>query len=139
VSAGFDAAEGTVDSLGGFHVTPDGFAVLTRLVTGLALELGIPLAMVLEGGYDLPSLCASAGRSIRELLPPVEKNPEPLYVERGQLSNSFVELLDEICLVLGKWWKLHDGVAAKFAVSDEWMTPIQTRKGRRLPRRDMAE
>ena len=58
ISAGFDAAEGTPEHVGGFHVTPAGYAEMTRLLLdGLPQT---PLAVVLEGGYDLPSLAACA-------------------------------------------------------------------------------
>jgi acetoin utilization deacetylase AcuC-like enzyme len=54
-SAGFDAH--VRDPLGGLRVTTQGFAALCKLVRDLA---GGRLALVLEGGYDIPALVESA-------------------------------------------------------------------------------
>ena len=45
VSCGFDAGEG--DHLGGYHVTPAGYAHMTRLLMGVAQG---KLVLALEGG-----------------------------------------------------------------------------------------
>ena len=50
VSCGFDAAEG--DLLGGCHVTPAAYAVMTKMLVDVCPRVG----MVLEGGYSLPVL-----------------------------------------------------------------------------------
>ena len=51
VSAGYDAhAE---DPLAGCAVSDDGFAAMAALVRATAAELGVPIGIVLEGGYDL--------------------------------------------------------------------------------------
>lgn len=59
VSAGFDAAEGHSNGLGGLRVTPSGYAMMTHLVTQLARGKVI---LALEGGYELAPLanCATA-------------------------------------------------------------------------------
>ena len=57
VSAGFDAHER--DPLSSCVVSTAGFASLARSVTGLADQLGVPLGLVLEGGYDLQGLAES--------------------------------------------------------------------------------
>ncbi|XP_068601477.1 histone deacetylase 6 [Brachionichthys hirsutus] len=54
VSAGFDAARG--DPLGGYHVTPEGYAHLTHLLMSLA---GGRVLLILEGGYNLNSISES--------------------------------------------------------------------------------
>lgn len=54
VSSGFDAARG--DPLGGFTLTPNGYYYLTKRL----LELKKPMLVVLEGGYSLHSIGASA-------------------------------------------------------------------------------
>eukprot|EP00854_Cymbomonas_tetramitiformis_P012965 gene12965-15328_t len=53
VSAGFDAAAG--DPLGGCSLTPAGYAHMTALLKPLA-----PVELLLEGGYNLRSISASA-------------------------------------------------------------------------------
>jgi len=55
VSAGFDIA--AADPLGGMAVTPAGFGRLTESLTAMAERTADRrLALVLEGGYDLPAL-----------------------------------------------------------------------------------
>lgn len=65
VSAGFDAGIG--DVLGGYSVTPDGFASMTR---GLK-EVCPSIALVLEGGYNLTTISKSMAACTKVLL---EKN-----------------------------------------------------------------
>ena len=66
ISAGFDAAQS--DLLGGMKVTPEGFAELTRIVKGIAEQHSQGrLVAVLEGGYNLESLAASAEAHVRVL------------------------------------------------------------------------
>ncbi|XP_035999577.1 histone deacetylase 6 isoform X1 [Fundulus heteroclitus] len=54
VSAGFDAARG--DPLGGYNVTPEGYAHLTHMLMSLA---GGRVLLILEGGYNLTSISDS--------------------------------------------------------------------------------
>ncbi len=54
VSAGFDAHER--DPLASCLVTRAGYAQMAASMRGLADELGVPLGVVLEGGYDLVAL-----------------------------------------------------------------------------------
>uniref|UniRef100_A0A8C9T8Q4 Protein deacetylase HDAC6 n=1 Tax=Scleropages formosus TaxID=113540 RepID=A0A8C9T8Q4_SCLFO len=76
VSAGFDAARG--DPLGGYKVTPEGYAHMTRLLMSLA---GGRVMLILEGGYNLTSISDSMSMctsmllgdtppSLSQLLPP---------------------------------------------------------------------
>jgi histone deacetylase 6 len=55
ISAGFDAAEG--DPLGGCHVSPQGYAQMTHMLSGLANGR---VVAALEGGYNLESIASSA-------------------------------------------------------------------------------
>ena len=55
ISAGFDAARG--DPLGGCDVTPEGYAQMTFLLSSLSAGR---ILVVLEGGYNLRSISASA-------------------------------------------------------------------------------
>lgn len=57
VSAGYDAHAD--DPLAGCTVTDVGYAVMAASVRGMAGELGVPLGIVLEGGYDLGALARS--------------------------------------------------------------------------------
>jgi acetoin utilization deacetylase AcuC-like enzyme len=67
VSAGFDSAKG--DLLGRMNVTPEGFAELTRIVKGIAEQYCHGrLVTLLEGGYNLESLAASAEAHVRVLM-----------------------------------------------------------------------
>ncbi|OAD07965.1 hypothetical protein MUCCIDRAFT_158210 [Mucor lusitanicus CBS 277.49] len=69
VSAGFDAAEGHPENLGGYNVTPKGFSLMTKIVCDLASELcNGRLILSLEGGYELESLANSATASMAQLL-----------------------------------------------------------------------
>jgi len=67
VSAGFDS--GRADLLGGMQVSPAGFAELTRIVKAIAeQQCRGRLVSMLEGGYNLETLAASAEAHVRELM-----------------------------------------------------------------------
>jgi acetoin utilization deacetylase AcuC-like enzyme len=67
VSAGFDSRAG--DPLGGFLLTDDDFAELTRLVMGIARShCRGRLISSLEGGYDLRGLGSAAAAHVRTLI-----------------------------------------------------------------------
>ncbi|TDH11066.1 hypothetical protein EPR50_G00081610 [Perca flavescens] len=75
VSAGFDAARG--DPLGGYQVTPEGYAHLTHLLMSLA---GGRVLLILEGGYNLSSISDSMAMCTSVLLgdpPPSLVTPLP--------------------------------------------------------------
>ena len=57
VSAGYDAHAD--DPLAGCVVTDDGYRAMSASVRAMADELGVPLGIVLEGGYDLGALARS--------------------------------------------------------------------------------
>ncbi len=58
ISAGFDSRDG--DPLGGFHLTDEDFADLTRLILDLADECAESrVVSMLEGGYQLDGLASS--------------------------------------------------------------------------------
>jgi acetoin utilization deacetylase AcuC-like enzyme len=65
VSAGFDAH--VDDPLAGCRVTEKGFAAMARLVQGVADELGVPLGLVLEGGYDPDASARSVAATMEAL------------------------------------------------------------------------
>jgi len=63
VSAGFDAH--AADLLGGMALETESFARLAALLASLARELGAaPLALVLEGGYNLEALAGSVAATV---------------------------------------------------------------------------
>jgi acetoin utilization deacetylase AcuC-like enzyme len=62
VSAGFDAHAD--DPLAGCEVSDDGYAAMAGSVRRLTDGLGVPLGMVLEGGYDLGALSRSVARTL---------------------------------------------------------------------------
>uniref|UniRef100_A0A3Q1J1X1 Protein deacetylase HDAC6 n=1 Tax=Anabas testudineus TaxID=64144 RepID=A0A3Q1J1X1_ANATE len=75
VSAGFDAAQG--DPLGGYHVTPEGYAHLTHMLMSLAEGR---VLLILEGGYNLSSISDAMAMCTSVLLgdpPPSLVTPLP--------------------------------------------------------------
>ena len=74
VAAGYDAADG--DPMGGCHVSSAGFAHMTALLKAVA-----PLAVVLEGGYNLAATAAGVEATLRVLL-----GEQPPKLPRGPLS-----------------------------------------------------
>uniref|UniRef100_A0ABD2W3X1 Histone deacetylase n=1 Tax=Trichogramma kaykai TaxID=54128 RepID=A0ABD2W3X1_9HYME len=65
VSAGFDAASGHPAQLGGYHVSPACFGLMTQMLMTLANG---KVVLALEGGYDLATICDSAQECVRALL-----------------------------------------------------------------------
>jgi len=84
VSAGFDAH--VDDPLAGCAVTDAGYAAMGSSLRRVADELGAPLGIVLEGGYDLGALTRGLGATLEAIAaepvaPQVELAPHPLAVE----------------------------------------------------------
>jgi acetoin utilization deacetylase AcuC-like enzyme len=74
VSAGYDAHAD--DPLAGCEVTDEGYATMAGSVRRLAESLGVPLGLILEGGYDLGALSRSVARTL-EVLGAPEAPPAP--------------------------------------------------------------
>jgi acetoin utilization deacetylase AcuC-like enzyme len=74
VSAGFDAHAD--DPLAGCEVSDDGYATMAGSARRIAESLGVPLCMVLEGGYDLGALARCVARTL-EVLGAPEAPPVP--------------------------------------------------------------
>ncbi|ROL48409.1 Histone deacetylase 6 [Anabarilius grahami] len=76
VSAGFDAARG--DPLGGYQLTPEGYAHFTHQLMSLAAGR---VLVILEGGYNLTSISESMSMCTSMLLgdspPPLDHPPPP--------------------------------------------------------------
>ena len=62
LSAGYDAHAD--DPLAGCEVTDDGYATMAGSVRRLAESLDVPVAMVLEGGYDLGALSRGVAQTL---------------------------------------------------------------------------
>ncbi|KAJ0036538.1 hypothetical protein NQD34_005215 [Periophthalmus magnuspinnatus] len=95
VSAGFDAARG--DPLGGYNVTPEGYAHFTHLLLTLASG---KLVMILEGGYNLTSISESMALCTSVLLgdpPPSILSPPP--------HHSAVATINEVIRHHAPFWK----------------------------------
>jgi acetoin utilization deacetylase AcuC-like enzyme len=66
VSAGYDSHRD--DPLGGCRLTEAGYAAMTGTLRRLCADLGgVPLGMVLEGGYDLAALARSVAATLEVL------------------------------------------------------------------------
>jgi acetoin utilization deacetylase AcuC-like enzyme len=93
VSAGFDAHRD--DPLASCRLEEGSFAGMARWARALADEFGAPLALVLEGGYDLRALALSVSATLEAAAaggPPPSVPPHELAV-RARAH-------------LGRWWDL---------------------------------
>src|SRR3954465_6214133 len=89
VSAGYDAhAE---DPLAGCRVSDAGFAAMAAAARGVGAELGVPVAITLEGGYAADALA----RSVCETLTVfgAEMPPEPPGLPKHELAVRAIERL----------------------------------------------
>jgi acetoin utilization deacetylase AcuC-like enzyme len=82
VSAGFDAHH--ADPLATCTVTEAGFAGMTTTLRAACDAIGVPLGLVLEGGYDLGALAGSMAALMPVLVD--ESTPDPGVVERHPLA-----------------------------------------------------
>ncbi len=74
VSAGFDAHAD--DPLASCTVSDGGFAAMAGSVRRVADELGVPVVLVLEGGYDVDALSRSLVEVLRVLGAPDAPPPD---------------------------------------------------------------
>jgi acetoin utilization deacetylase AcuC-like enzyme len=81
VSAGYDAHAD--DPLAGCEVTDDGYAAMAGSARRMAESLGVPLGLVLEGGYDLGALSRSVARTLEVLGAPEAPAAPDLPVHPG--------------------------------------------------------
>jgi acetoin utilization deacetylase AcuC-like enzyme len=89
VSAGFDAHR--ADPLASCTVTESGFAGMTASLRAVCDALGVPLGLVLEGGYDLGALAGSMAALMPVLVE--SSTPDPGEVERHPLAVQALERL----------------------------------------------
>ncbi|XP_043098310.1 histone deacetylase 4 isoform X2 [Puntigrus tetrazona] len=99
VSAGFNAAEGHPETLGGYKVSANCFGFMTRKLMELAEGR---VVLVLEGGYNPTSLCDSLQACVSALM---GNKPEPSDKElvRKPCINA-VESLRTVLQVQSRYW-----------------------------------
>ncbi|XP_072029042.1 histone deacetylase 4-like isoform X3 [Amphiura filiformis] len=100
VSAGFDAADGHANPLGGYKVTPACFGYMTKKLMGLA---GGRVVLALEGGYDLPAICDGAEVCAQVLLgdegPPITKK-----ALTDTPNENAIECLQQTIRIQSEYW-----------------------------------
>ena len=94
VSAGFDAHY--ADPLASCRVTEAGFGSMTGVLRRVCAELGVPLGLVLEGGYSIEALAGS----VRALAPVLGAADPPAGPPDGGMHPLSVEALER----LSRWW-----------------------------------
>ncbi|XP_031180001.1 histone deacetylase 7-like [Sander lucioperca] len=101
VSAGFDAVEGHVSSLGGYKVTAKCFGFLTRQLMSLA---GGRVVLALEGGHDLKAICDASESCVSALLG-MEVEPLSQSVLDQKPCENAVQSLQRVIQVQGEYWQ----------------------------------
>ncbi|XP_031700459.1 histone deacetylase 7-like isoform X4 [Anarrhichthys ocellatus] len=101
VSAGFDAVEGHLSSLGGYKVTAKCFGFLTRQLMSLA---GGRVVMALEGGHDLKAICDASEACVSALLG-MEVEPLSQSVLDQKPCENAVQSLQKVVQVQGEYWQ----------------------------------
>ncbi|KAI9357707.1 hypothetical protein BD770DRAFT_419935 [Pilaira anomala] len=142
VSAGFDAAEGHPENLGGYNVSPRGYALLTKMVKDLADEVcDGRLVLTLEGGYELQPLAATCAASAAQLFLPNTVPDQQITTFKHTLNAikpniGAVESFRKVVQIQKAYWKFPDTVTSsnfRFTLPTDWRATdsISTR-----PRRD---
>nr|XP_057910402.1 histone deacetylase 7-like isoform X2 [Doryrhamphus excisus] len=101
VSAGFDAVEGHLPSLGGYKVTAKCFGFLTRQLMSLA---GGRVVLALEGGHDLKAICDASEACVSALLG-MEVEPLAQSVLDQKPCENAVQSLLSVIQVQGDYWQ----------------------------------
>jgi acetoin utilization deacetylase AcuC-like enzyme len=97
LSAGFDAH--LRDPLAGMRVSESGYAAMIDRLIG-AVDKGVPIGLVLEGGYDLQGLESSLRRTVEALFAgPGEQSP-------GRIGPRHEQELAQAVLAAKNYWKL---------------------------------
>ncbi|XP_076596776.1 protein deacetylase HDAC6 isoform X2 [Chaetodon auriga] len=120
VSAGFDAARG--DPLGGYHVTPEGYAHLTHLLMSLA---GGRVLLILEGGYNLTSISDSMAMCTSVLL---GDPPPSLVTPPSPPHHSAVATINEVIGHHAPYWR---SLRIRFPESVRASLPVVKHRGKR--------
>ncbi|XP_037702451.1 histone deacetylase 7 isoform X2 [Choloepus didactylus] len=100
VSAGFDAAEGHLPPLGGYHVSAKCFGYLTQQLMSLAEGA---LVLALEGGHDLTAICDASEACVAALL---GNKVDPLSEEgwKQKPNLNAIRSLEAVIRVHSKYW-----------------------------------
>jgi acetoin utilization deacetylase AcuC-like enzyme len=93
ISGGFDAHRD--DPVGGCTLETSSYGELSRQARALAEELGVPVGVVLEGGYDLDALAGSVAATMEALA----DGGAPRPAERHPLAEAAAG-------TLGRYWEL---------------------------------
>jgi acetoin utilization deacetylase AcuC-like enzyme len=101
VSAGFDAHRD--DPLAGMQVTAAGYTRMLEQLRG-AVSDTTPIALFLEGGYDLHGLEESVGAALRGLVGIANETPGPPVLGRGVSPNHEREIA-RAKEALGGFWR----------------------------------
>nr|XP_040058988.1 histone deacetylase 7-like isoform X1 [Gasterosteus aculeatus aculeatus] len=101
VSAGFDAVEGHLSSLGGYKVTAKCFGFLTRQLMSLA---GGRVVLALEGGHDLKAICDASEACVSALLG-MEVEPLSQSVLDQKPCKNAIQSLEKVVQVQGEYWQ----------------------------------
>jgi acetoin utilization deacetylase AcuC-like enzyme len=115
VSAGYDAHR--ADPLGGLRFTDSGYGQLSQRLATIARELDVPIALLLEGGYDLAALRGSLAASLTGLLAGASGNTlagvgvgkppaEPVSAVAGSLPAPNERELDQVLATQRPFWSL---------------------------------
>ncbi|KAM3180483.1 hypothetical protein ACTXT7_016200 [Hymenolepis weldensis] len=131
VSCGFDAAPGHPANLGGYNVSPAAFGWMTRLLTNYEIAGG-RIALCLEGGYELNSLCDCTEACIRALIRATYERTSGLQDAPllNRLSDSersrkpypaALETLKQVARLHSPYWKCLSIVEITNAPADTWL------------------
>lgn len=116
ISAGFDAAKG--DPLGGCEVTPFGFAYMTKMLSDLFEG---KLLVILEGGYNLRSISASATAVVKVLL----GENMGFVTDDIKPSKSCLETLLEVLEIQSHYWPILNGNYVQLRTQWEALYPTK--------------
>jgi histone deacetylase 6 len=96
ISCGFDSGQG--DPLGGYNVTPNGYAHMTHLLKALANG---KIVIALEGGYNLTTISNSMSAVVQVLL-----GDTPSILDTSCVPNKSATLcVSDVGRCLSKYWK----------------------------------
>ncbi|XP_067931188.1 histone deacetylase 5-like isoform X2 [Watersipora subatra] len=102
VSAGFDGADGHANQLGGYKISPAGFGFMTKELMSASDN---KVVLVLEGGYNLSSICDASEMCTRALLGESVPLPNQEEVMRPPCKNA-VETLEECSRIQTQFWPM---------------------------------
>ncbi|CAK0772037.1 hypothetical protein CVIRNUC_003922 [Coccomyxa viridis] len=111
VSAGFDASIG--DPIGGCRVTPEGYAHMTHMLGAVA-----PLAVLLEGGYNLRATAAGCEAVLRVLL----GQKVPAFSRPAVPSTPGLMAIQQVIRTQAKYWKCMRALSDQ-ASMDPYVSP----------------